>query len=80
MANRNKIDYYCNLVSENVKIVLKNNPPLSLVPKSDLFMQCDQLDCQYVDINQPPCPLSLDLFSEEIKKREKNRRDRKMGF
>jgi hypothetical protein len=31
------------------------------------YVQCDQLDCQYVGDNQPPCPLSVLLFLDEIK-------------
>jgi len=32
--------------------------------------QCNQDDCQYVEVNQPPCPLNLSLFEKEIKERE----------
>jgi hypothetical protein len=73
-------DYFCTVVSEDVKIALKNKLPLSLKPKTELFVQCNQLECQYVDLNQSPCPLRLDLFAEEIEKREERRRDRRMGF
>jgi hypothetical protein len=80
LANRRKKDYFCNVVSENVEIDLKNKPSLSRKPDSELFVQCNQVDCQYVDHNQSPCPLNLDLFAEEIEKREKKRRDRRMEF
>jgi hypothetical protein len=80
LANRSKRDYYCTVVSEDVKIDLKNKPYLSRKPKNELFVQCDQLDCQYVDHNEPPCPLHLDLFAEEVEKREIKRRERRMGF
>ncbi len=80
MANRMEKDYFCTVVSEDVEISLKNRPSLSLKSKSELFVQCNQLECQYVDLNQSPCPLHLDLFAEEIKKREKKRRDRRMEF
>ena len=73
-------DYFCNVVSEDVGIALKNKPSLSLKLKNELFVQCNQLECQYVDLNQSPCPLRLDLFTEEIEKREEKRRDRRMGF
>ena len=80
MANRGEKDYFCTVVSENVEIALKNKPSLSLESKNELFVQCNQLECQYVDLNQSPCPLRLDLFAEEIEKREKKRRDKRMGF
>jgi hypothetical protein len=73
-------DYFCTVVSEDVEIALKNKPSRSRKSKDELFVQCNQLECQYVDFNQSPCPLRLDLFTEEIKKREEKRRDRRMGF
>ena len=73
-------DYYCTVVSEDVEIALKNKPSLSRESKNGLFVQCNQLECQYVDLNQSPCPLRLDLFAEEIEKREQKGRDRRMEF
>ena len=72
MGGRKQRDYFCAVVSEGVKIALKNKAPISRELKRDLFVQCNQLECQYVDLNQLPCPLSLDLFAEVIKKRGTN--------
>lgn len=72
MGRRRQKDYFCALVSEDVEIVLKNKAPISRQLKTELFVQCNQLECQYVDLNQPPCPLSLDLFAEEVGKRGTN--------
>ena len=80
MANRSVKDYFCTVVSEDVVIVLKNKPSIGLKPNNELFVQCNQNECQYVDLNQPPCPLSLDLFAEEIEKREEKRKDNRMDF
>ena len=80
LAKRRGKDYFCTVVSEHVEIVLKNKRSLSLKSKNELFVQCNQLECQYVDHNQSPCPLRLDLFAEEIAKREEKRRDRRMEF
>jgi hypothetical protein len=80
LANRREKDYFCTVVSEDVKIALKNKPSLSGESKKELFVQCNQLECQYVDLNQSPCPLRLDLFAEEIEKREEKLRDRRMEF
>ena len=80
MAKRWEKDYYCTVVSEDVEIALKNKPSIGFESKNELFVQCNQLECQYVDLNQSPCPLHLDLFTEEIEKREEKRRDRRMGF
>ena len=80
MANRREKDYFCTVVSEDVEIALKNKPSLSRKSNNELFVQCNQLECQYVDLNQSPCPLSLDLFAEEIEKLEEKRRDNRMDF
>jgi hypothetical protein len=80
LAIRREKDYFCTVVSEDVEIALKNKPSRSLESKNELFVQCNQLECQYVDLNQSPCPLRLDLFGEEIEKREKKRRDRRMEY
>jgi hypothetical protein len=31
------------------------------------FVQCNQVDCQYVEANAPPCPLNVGMFTEEIR-------------
>ena len=80
LANRKEKDYFCTVISEDVKIALKNKPYISREPKNELFVQCNQPECQYVDSNQSPCPLHLSLFAEEIKKREGKRRDKRMGL
>ena len=80
LAKCSEKDYFCTVVSEDVEIALKNKPSLSIKPKNELFVQCNQLECQYVDLNQSPCPLRLDFFAEEIEKREKKLRDRRMEF
>ncbi len=78
MASRRE-NYFCTVVSENVEIALKNKPSLNRESKNDLFVQCNQLECQYAGVNQPPCPLRLDLFAEEIENRQKRSRERRMG-
>ena len=78
MPKRGEKDYFCTVVSEDVKIALKVKPSLSRKPRHELFVQCNQLECQYVDHNQSPCPLRLDLFAEEIEKLEERRRNRRM--
>jgi len=71
LGRRRPKDYFCTVVAEDVEIALKNKTPFSRELKNELFVQCNQLECQYVDLNQSPCPLRLDLFSEEIEKRGK---------
>jgi hypothetical protein len=71
LSNRRQKTYFCTVVSEDVEIALKNRPSFSRESKTDLFVQCNQLECQYVDLNRSPCPLHLDLFAEEIERRGK---------
>lgn len=78
MPKRRKRDYFCMLVSEDVKIALKVKPSLSRKPTNDLYVQCNQMECQYVGQNNPPCPLNLDLFAEEIEEREERRKARRI--
>ena len=73
-------NYFCTVVSEDVEIALINKPSFSRKSKNGLFVQCNQLECQYVDLNESPCPLRLEFFAEEIEKRGKKRRDRRMEF
>ena len=80
MEKRKVKDYFCTVVSEDVEIALRKKPSLIGRSKKELFVQCNQLECQYVDLNQSPCPLNLELFAEEIEKREEKRRDNRVDF
>ena len=77
MSKRKAKEFFCPAVSENVKILLKVKPTLSRTFKDELYVQCDQFECQYVDENTPPCPLTLNLFAKEIEDREERRKARK---
>jgi hypothetical protein len=73
LAKGRRKEYFCTVVSEDVEITLKNKFSLSRKSKNELFVFCNQLECQYADLNQSPCPLRLDLFAEEIEKRKERR-------
>jgi len=59
--------FYCTVVSESVSIKLARRPRFG--GSQDLFVKCSETDCQYVDTNVPPCPLTLALFAAEIESR-----------
>ena len=80
MANNREKKFFCTTISEPVEITLINKASISLNSENELFVKCNQSECQYVDLNLPPCPLRLNLFAEEIKRREQKRRDRRMGM
>ncbi len=69
MAASRVREFTCGVVRESVRIQLRSKRSAGMKSADRLFVQCDQADCQYVDENRPPCPLSLDMFEEEIKAR-----------
>jgi hypothetical protein len=38
------------------------------------------VDCQYVEANEPPCPLHVSMFAEEIKAADALRAARRDGY
>ena len=40
------------------------------------FVQCNQIDCQYVEENKAPCPLHVGMFADEIRAAEEARAPR----
>ncbi len=70
-------EFWCPVVSETVFIRLRR--PNGLRRPSGYFVQCDQAECQYVEANEPPCPLRPEMFSEEIKAVEADRAARQQG-
>ena len=61
--------FQCNVVSETVTIALQRRTAVGAAARGKLFVRCSERDCQYVDANEPPCPLTLELFSTEINDR-----------
>jgi hypothetical protein len=70
-------DFQCDVVNENVRICLRNRSTAGLQGMHVLFVVCDQSECQHVDANKPPCPLTLALFADEIRAREESARLRR---
>lgn len=73
MGRRPSKTFACHVISETVSITLRQRT--SLRGDGKLFVQCSEQDCQYVDANEPPCPLTLDLFAAEIGERAARRRE-----
>jgi hypothetical protein len=59
--------FNCSVVSETVPISLRRRQ--SLGGQGKLFVRCSELECQHIDTNEPPCPLTLQLFEAEIAER-----------
>ena len=78
MGAKRQQEYECAVVNEVVKIHLRTKVKAGWKKKkSELVVQCDQSECQYVDVNAPPCPLDLSIFDEEIREREEKARLRR---
>ena len=63
------------MVQENVQIRLRRSGGFGR--PNGYFVQCNQLDCQYVEENKPPCPLHVGMFAEEIRAAEEARAERR---
>ena len=74
MSRGKSREFVCDVVSEAVQIRLKRWGGFGRPP--GYFVQCNQTDCQYVDENKPPCPLTTALFADEIKAAEEARAQR----
>lgn len=64
--------FQCSVVHETVQIRLKRDTSLS---RTGYFVQCDQSECQYVERNELPCLLHVDMFADEIREIELRRRN-----
>jgi hypothetical protein len=71
MARSPSKRFYCHVVSETVTIALRRRS--NFRGDGKLYVQCSEVDCQWYDANEPPCPLTLSLFADEVKAREAQR-------
>jgi hypothetical protein len=67
MARSAAKSFECPVVSETVSISLRRRPTLR--SPQPLYVHCGERECQHVDTNAPPCPLTLELFAAEIAER-----------
>lgn len=67
----------CGVIHEVVSIRLRSRRGRGFNGEATPFVQCDQADCQYVDENIAPCPLTLALFADELEAREERARTRR---
>lgn len=58
-------EFQCPVVNETVLIRLKRG--LGFSGSSSYSVQCNQVDCQYVERNEPPCPLHVGMFAHAIR-------------
>lgn len=73
MAARKKRPYECPVVNEVVEVYLRRRRGPGFGGEDYHFVQCDQEFCQYADKNEPPCPLRLEMFEDELRKWQERR-------
>jgi hypothetical protein len=61
MKNRSR-PFDCTIANKVVGITLRHGGGLQEPDR--VYIRCDERDCQYVDLNQPPCPLKLEMFAD----------------
>jgi len=66
-------EFQCPVVNETVLIRLKRENLFA--KRAPYFVQCNQTDCQYVERNELPCPLHLEMFADEIREIEDRRQN-----
>ncbi len=54
--------FFCAIAGKNVAISLRHGGGLQ-EPRG-VYVRCEERDCQYVDLNTPPCPLSPEMFAD----------------
>ena len=72
-----RVSFECSVVRETVSIRLGKRRVGGFNGQELPFVQCDQCECQYIDENEPPCPLSLELFSDQLEQRKEQARIRR---
>jgi hypothetical protein len=53
---------FCPIARATVRVALRNGRGFQ--EPGRLYVRCEDRDCQYVDLNEPPCPLHVDMFRE----------------
>jgi len=61
MKNRSQ-PFVCVIADKTVGISLRHGGGLQ--EPNHVYVRCDERDCQYVDLNQPPCPLRIEMFAD----------------
>ena len=61
MKNRSQ-PFECSIAGKSVGISLRHGGGLQ--EPDTVYVRCDERDCQYVDLNQAPCPLRVDMFAD----------------
>lgn len=61
MKNRTR-PFQCTIANKVVNVALRHGGGLQ--EPDTVYVRCDERDCQYVDLNTPPCPLRVEMFAD----------------
>ena len=61
MKNRSR-PFECTIAGKMVNISLRHGGGLQ--EPDNVYVRCDERDCQHVDLNTPPCPLHVGMFAD----------------
>lgn len=61
MKNRSR-PFHCDIAAKAVNITLRHGGGIQEPAK--VYVRCDERDCQYVDLNEAPCPLRVEMFAD----------------
>jgi hypothetical protein len=56
------LPFECSIAGRAVGISLRHGGGLQ--EPGGVYVRCDERDCQYVDLNQAPCPLKIEMFAD----------------
>jgi len=54
--------FACAIAGKTVTIALRRGG--GLAEPSNVYVRCAERDCQHVDVNTPPCPLRVEMFTD----------------
>lgn len=61
MKNRSR-PFHCSIADKEVGISLRHGGGFR--EPEHVYVRCEERDCQYVDLNTPPCPLHVEMFAD----------------
>jgi hypothetical protein len=61
MKNRAQA-FECSIAGKIVGVTLRHGGGLQ--EPEGVYVRCEERDCQYVDLNQAPCPLRIEMFAD----------------
>ena len=61
MKNRSR-PFQCAIAGKAVAISLRHGGGFR--EPAAVYVRCEERDCQYVDLNTPPCPLRIEMFAD----------------